>query len=161
MFPANDAFAAKAQDVEPSNKSLSDWPDTLAPTTPAPRWRLQTDQEAHESRELLNKLERKMHNASKRSRYGTMTKRINRPQDNASSSDDDDDEEYDAQPQFESNEGLSLLWHQRHQDLDDALHQSKDEDIYVHPCSIKQHHDVAEAYRLVCQLFAKSRDDLT
>lgn len=75
--------------------------------------------------------ERKLNSATKRSRYGTMTEHRDTPQDNASS--DDDDEEYDEQPQFETNEGLSLLWHQRHQDLDDALHQSKDEDIYVHP----------------------------
>ncbi|KAJ2958313.1 hypothetical protein NQZ79_g6078 [Umbelopsis isabellina] len=130
MFPANDAFAVKAQEVESSNKKLSDWPDTLAPTTPAPRWQLQTDQEAHESREQLDKLERKLNIATKRNRYGTMTEDRNPPQDLASS---DDDEEYDAQPQFETDEGLSLLWHQRHQDLDDALHQRKDEDIYVHP----------------------------
>jgi hypothetical protein len=70
--------------------------------------------------------------ATKRSQYGTLTNDIEPPfQDLASS----DDEDYDAQPQpqFETDEGLSLLWNQRHQDLDNALHQRKDEDIYVHP----------------------------
>lgn len=44
---------------------------------------------------------------------------------------EDSGSDADDHAQFETDEGLSLLWNQRHEDLDHALKQRKQQDVYT------------------------------
>ncbi|CAO3690057.1 unnamed protein product [Umbelopsis ramanniana] len=123
MFPASDAFSQTVE-VSPDVTDQT-WPETATTNTTAPRWQIQTDQEETESRSQIEKLERKLKMA-KRRQYGTVSRPVNAPIEYVDSASDSED-----QPQFETDEGLSLLWNQQDEDLDNALQRRKNQDTYT------------------------------
>ncbi|GAB5588768.1 hypothetical protein Unana1_03668 [Umbelopsis nana] len=108
MFPARDSFSQSAEQAS-QEASNQPWPETTpTETTTAPRWQIQTAQEETESRSQIEKLEQPDKDIC---------------EDSGSDADD--------HAQFETDEGLSLLWNQRHEDLDHALKQRKQQDVYT------------------------------
>ncbi|KAI9290083.1 hypothetical protein BC943DRAFT_313251 [Umbelopsis sp. AD052] len=63
---------------------------------------------------------------AKRRQYGTVSRPVNTPIQYADSASDSED-----QPQFETDEGLSLLWDEQDEDLDTALQRRKNQDAYT------------------------------
>jgi len=125
MFPARDSFSQSAEQASQEVPNQP-WPETTpTETTTAPRWQIQTAQEETESRSQIEKLERKLKMAKQR-QYGTLTKQ--QPDKDIC---EDSGSDADDHAQFETDEGLSLLWNQRHEDLDHALKQRKQQDVYT------------------------------